>query len=59
MFAKVSHGDKGALATDLHDIFCIGQCDYTIKMGWEKWQDMCNQWGKDYRAFKLMHNNAD
>lgn len=28
-------------------------------MAWKKWQDMCDQWGKDYRAFKLMRNNAD
>ena len=30
MFAKVSHGDKGALASDLRDIFRTGQRDYTI-----------------------------
>ena len=59
MFAKVSHGDKGALAADLHDIFRTGQRDYTIEMAWKKWQEMCERWGKDYRAFKLMRNNAD
>ena len=59
MFAKVSHGDKGALASDLRDIFRTGQRDYTIEMAWKKWQDMCERWGKDYRAFKLMRNNAD
>ena len=59
MFANVSHGDKGALASDLRDIFRTGQRDYTIEMAWKKWQDMCERWGKDYRAFKLMRNNAD
>ena len=59
MFAKVNHGDKGALAADLRDIFRTGQRDYTVEMAWEKWQQMWNRWGKDYRAFKLMRNNAD
>lgn len=59
MFAKVNHGDKGALAADLRDIFRTGQRDYTIEMAWEKWRQLCDRWGKDYRAFKLMRNNAD
>lgn len=59
MFAKVNHGDKGALAADLRDIFRTGQRDYTVEMAWQKWQEMCDRWGKDYRAFKLMRNNAD
>ena len=59
MFAKVSHGDKGAWVSDLRDIFRSGQRDYSIEMAWKKWQDMCERWGKDYRAFKLMRNNAD
>jgi transposase-like protein len=59
MFAKVNHGDKGALASDLRDIFRTGQRDYNIEMAWQKWQEMCDRWGKDYRAFKLMRNNAD
>ena len=59
MFAKVSHGDKGTLAADLRDIFRTGQRDYTIETAWEKWQEMCERWGKSYRTFKLMRNNAD
>ncbi len=59
MFAKVRHGDKAALAADMRDIFRTGQRGYTIAMAWEKWQDMCDKWGSDYRAFKLMRNNAD
>ena len=59
LFAKVNHGDKGALAADRHDIFRTGQRDYTIEMAWRKWQEMCDRWGKDYRSFKLMRNNAD
>ncbi len=59
MFAKVNHGDKGALAADLRDIFRTGQRDYSIEMAWQKWQEMCDRWGKDYRAFKLMRSNAD
>ena len=58
MLAKVSHGDKGALASDLRDIFRTGQRDYTIETAWKKWQDMCEKWGEDYRTFKLMRNNA-
>ena len=59
MFAKINHGDKGALASDLRDIFRTGQRDYTVEMAWRKWQEMCDRWGKDYRTFKLMRNNAD
>ena len=59
LFAKVNHGDKGALAADLRDIFRTGQRDYTIETAWAKWQDMCGRWGKDYRAFRLMRCNAD
>ena len=50
MFAKVRHGDKAALAADLRDIFRTRQRDYTIEMAWTKWQEMCDRWGKDYRA---------
>ena len=28
-------------------------------MAWNKWQDMCENWGKDYRAIKLLRNNPD
>lgn len=59
MFSKVNHGDREALAADLRDIFRTGQRDYTVETAWEKWQQMCDRWGKDYRAFKLMRNNAD
>ena len=59
MFAKVRHGDKTALASDLRDIFRTGQRDYTVEMAWTKWQEMCDRWGKDYRAIKLLRNNAD
>ena len=59
MLAKVSHGDKGALASDLRDMFRTGQRDYAIETAWKKWQDMCEKWGKDYRTFKLMRDNAD
>ncbi|MDE6577939.1 MAG: IS256 family transposase [Muribaculaceae bacterium] len=59
MFAKVRHGDKAALAADLRDIFRTGQRDYTIEMAWTKWQEMCDRWGKDYRAIKLLRNNID
>ena len=59
MFAKVRHGDKTALAADLRDIFRTGQRDYTIEMAWTKWQEMCDRWGKDYGAIKLLRNNAD
>ena len=59
MFAKVRHGDKAALAEDLRDIFRTGQRDYTIERAWTKWQEMCDRWGKDYRAIKLLRNNID
>ena len=59
MFAKVRHGDKAALAADLRDIFRTRQRDYTIEMAWTKWQEMCDRWGKDYRAIKLLRNNID
>lgn len=59
MSAKVRHGDKDAMAADLRDIFRTGQRDYTVEMAWTKWQDMCDRWGKDYRAIKLLRNNPD
>ena len=59
MFAKVRHGDKAALAADLRDSFRTGQRDYTVEMAWTKWQEMCDRWGNDYRAIKLLRNNAD
>ncbi len=59
MFAKVRHGDKAALAADLRDIFRTGQRDYTVEMAWTKWQEMCDRWGKDYRAIKLLRSNLD
>lgn len=59
MFAKVRHGDKAALAADLRDIFRTGQRVYTVEAAWAKWQEMCDRWGKDYRAIKLLRNNAD
>ena len=59
MFAKVRHGDKAVLAADLRDIFRTVQRDYTVEMAWTKWQEMCDRWGKDYRAIKLLRNNAD
>lgn len=59
MFAKVRHGDKAALAADMRDIFRTGQRDYTVETAWAKWQEMCDKWGKDYRAIKLLRNNAD
>ena len=59
MFAKVRHGGKAALAADLRDSFRTGQRDYTVEMAWTKWQEMCDRWGNDYRAIKLLRNNAD
>lgn len=58
MFAKVRHGDKAAFEADLRDIFRTGKRDYTVEMAWKKWQEMCDRWGKDYRAIKLLRNNA-
>ena len=59
IYAKVRHGDKAAIAADLRDIFRTGQRDYTVETAWNKWQDMCDRWGKDYRSIKLLRNNAD
>ena len=54
MFAKVRHRDKAALTANLRDIFRTGQRDYTIEMTWTRWQEMCDRWGKVYRAIKLL-----
>ena len=59
MFAKVRHSDKSALAEDLRYIFRTGQRDYTVELAWAKWQEICDKWGADYRAIKLLRNNAD
>ena len=59
MLAKVRHGDKAEMAADLRDIFRTGQPDYTVEMAWAKWQKMCDRWGKEYRAIKLLRNSED
>ena len=59
MLAKVRHGDKAALAEDLRDVFRTGQRDYTVEKAWERWQDLCDRWGKDYRSFKNLRDDAD
>ena len=59
MLAKVRHGDKAALAEDLRDVFRTGQRDYTVEMAWKRWQDLCDRWGKDYRSFKNLRDDAD
>lgn len=59
MLAKVRHGDKAVLAADMRDVFRTGQRDYTVEAAWQKWQDMCDRWGKDYRSIRLMRDNAD
>ena len=58
MLARVRHGDKAALADDLRDVFRTGQRDYTVEDAWKRWQDLCDRWGKDYRPFKGMRNDA-
>ena len=58
MLARVRHGDKAALAEDLRDVFRTGQRDYTVELAWKRWQDMCDRWGKDYRFFKNLRNDA-
>lgn len=59
LVAKVRHGDKAGLAADLRDIFRTGQRDYTVETAWTKWQEMCDRWGKDYRAIRLLRSNPD
>lgn len=56
MFAKVRHGDKAALASDLRDVFHTGQRDYTMDMAWKTWQDLCERWEKDYISIRRMKN---
>ena len=46
-FTKVQISEL-ILVEDLCDIFRTGQCDYTIEMVWEKWQEMCDWSRKDY-----------
>lgn len=59
MLARVRHGDKAALADDLRDVFRTGQRDYAVEDAWKRWQDLCDRWGKDYRHFKGMRDDAD
>ena len=59
LLAKVRHVDRAALAADLKYIFRTGQRDYTVETAWAGWQDMCDRWDKDYRAIKMLRNNAD
>ena len=59
MLAKVRLDDNAEMAADLRDIFRTGQPDYTVEMAWAKWQKMCDRWGKDYRAIKLLRDNED
>ena len=59
MLSKVRHTDKAALAADLRNVFRVGQRDYTMEMAWEKWQELCRRWGKDYKSIKDLCDNAD
>lgn len=59
MLSKVRHTDKAALAADLRNVFRVGQRDYTVEMAWEKWQELCRRWGKDYKSIKDLCDNAD
>lgn len=59
MLAKVRHGDKAALADDLRDVFRTGQRDYTVEMAWQRWTDLCERWGEDYRSIKMLRKDAD
>jgi len=54
MLAKVRHGDKAELASDLRDVFRTRERSYTAELGWQAWQDLCTKWGKDYRTIKRM-----
>lgn len=58
LLARVRHGDKLALANDLRDVFRTGQRDYTKEDGWSRWQGLCDKWGKVYRPFRNMRDNA-
>jgi transposase-like protein len=57
--ARVRHGDKAALASDLRDVFRTGQRDYTVDMAWKALQNLCDRWGKDYISIRRLRNNAD
>lgn len=57
---KVRHGDKQELADDLRQVFLTGDKSYTIEKAWERWQHLCEKWGKDYpRTIKKMGSDSD
>ena len=58
MLHRVRHGDKGELASDLRQVFRTGDESYTPEIAWNRWQQMCNKWGKDYRSIKRMGEDA-
>ena len=59
MTANRKHIAHFVVCQHVSSFFRTGQRDYTVEMAWNKWQDMCDRWGKDYRSIKLLRNNAD
>ena len=57
MLARVRHGDKGAMAEDLRDVFRTGDPHYTPEQGWDAWQAFCSKWGEDYLVIKRLGND--
>ena len=53
LFAKVNHGDKGALAADLRDIFRTGQRDYIIETAWAKMAGHVREVGKGLQGIQV------
>lgn len=59
LFAKVKIYDRVRLAEDLRNVFRTSDSSDSVEKGWERWNDMCTEWGGRYKSFKLMQHNLD
>jgi len=59
LFAKVKIYDRVRLAEDLRNVFRTSDSSDSVEKGWERWNDMCIEWGDRYKSFKIMQHNLD
>ena len=50
---------RGALFEDLAHVFPIGDKNISSEMGWQRWNEFCQNWGKTYDKIARMANNED
>lgn len=52
LLARVRSSDKALLADDLRAVFRTDDPEDSPEAGWQRWQDLCGQWGAKYACFE-------